>query len=157
MKPIKKTKIVQLEYWDCGDIDHNHNSEDSAQNCIDKREKILPSFDFIKWTKEKYAEVLKEYRGGVRKYDLAKKLGISSERMRQVITKAEKLDRLGLVSNDQIDDLSVRTRNVLARMGLRTVEEVRAALEDGRLKNVPGFGKTSKTELRLWLDSFPSN
>ena len=35
--PVKRTKIVQVEYWDCGISTHNHQTESVAAACMAKR------------------------------------------------------------------------------------------------------------------------
>ncbi|OGT89256.1 MAG: hypothetical protein A2286_14140 [Gammaproteobacteria bacterium RIFOXYA12_FULL_61_12] len=152
-----KPKLVRVEYWDCGSADHRHKTEDAALDCIAKRGKRTPpNTGARKWTNEACAAVLAEHRAGARQCDLAKSLGLSPERVRRVLAKAEQLD-YAVASTDPLDRLSVRTRNCLLSQNLRTVDQVRTALADGRLDDVPNLGKVSKTEVRQWLDGLPSN
>lgn len=157
MKPKLKTELVRVEYWDCGNPDHRHKTEDVAQACIEKREaRTALNTGARKWTNEAYAAVLAEHRAGARQVDLAKSLGLSPERVRQVLAKAERLER-AVASTDPLDTLSVRTRNCLLSQNLRTVEAVRAALASGMLDDVPNLGDVSKSEVLRWLDGLPSN
>lgn len=127
-----------------------------ARACIEKTEKrMVLSTGARKWTKEAYAVVLKHHRNGARQCDIARSLGLSAERTRQVLIKAKRLELAG-ESTDPLDSLSERARNCLRSEGLRTVGAVRAALIDGRLDDVRNFGPVSKEEVRRWLDRQPT-
>lgn len=157
MKPKLKAELVRVEYWDCGNPDHRHKTEDVALACIAKREaRTALNTGARKWTNEAYAAVLAEHRAGARQCDLAKSLDLSRERVRQVLAKAARLER-AVASTDPLDTLSVRTRNCLLSQDLRTVEAVRAVLAAGMLDDVPNLGDVSKSEVRRWLDGLPSN
>jgi len=157
MKPKLKTEIVRIEYWDCGNHDHRHKTEDIAWTCCQKREKrITIGIGPRKWTNEAYAVVLSEHRGGARKCDLARSLRLSPTRVAQVLKKAERLER-EQVSPSPLDTLSVRTRNCLLAQNLHTVEEVRAKLASGKLDDVQNFGARTKDEVQRWLDGLMSN
>lgn len=157
MEPKLKTEIVRVEYWDCGNPDHRHKTEDVARSCFEKREKRTAFTNGAnKWTNEAYAQVLKEHRAGARQCDLARSLGLSSTRVREVLAKAERLES-AQASTDPLDTLSVRTRNCLLQQNLHTVEDVRAALAEGLLDDIPNLGKVSKMEVRQWLNGLPSN
>jgi DNA-directed RNA polymerase alpha subunit len=157
MKPKLKTKIVRVEYWDCGNPDHRHKNKDVALACIEKREaRTTLSTGARKWTNEAYSAVLAEHRAGSRQCDLAKSLGLSPESVRKILAKAEQLER-AVASNEPLDTLSVRARNCLLSQNLRTVESVRAALAAGMLDDVPNFGDVSKSEVRRWLYGLPPN
>lgn len=155
MKPKIKSELVRVEYWDCGNPDHRHKTEEVARSCIQKRKKQAANSTFKrKWTTESYASVLKQYRDGARQCDIARSVGISAERMRQVLAKAARLERDG-EAEEMFPSLSIRTRNCLRAEDLRTVEDVRTALKDGKLDNVPNFGKVSRKEVENWLDGLP--
>lgn len=157
MKPKLKTELIRVEYWDCGNPDHRHKTEAVASACIEKRDsRAALSTSARKWTNDAYAAVLKQHREGARQCDIARSLGLSAERTRQALAKAERLERAG-ESTDPLDRLSVRTRNCLRSQNLNTVEAVRAALADGRLDDVPNLGAVSKAEVRRWLDGLPPN
>lgn len=157
MKPKLKTELVRIEYWDCGNPDHRHKTEAVALNCVAKREKRSAlSTGARKWTHEAHAAVLAEHRAGARQCDLAKSLGLSPARVRQVLAEAERFERAG-ASSDPLDTLSTRTRNCMMAEGLHTVEAVRGALADGRLDDVPNLGEVSKSEVRRWLVGLPLN
>ena len=155
MKPKLKTELVLVEYWDCGNPDHRHKTEDVALACIAKREaRTALNAGARKWTNEAYAAVLAEHRAGARQCELAKSLGLSPERVREVLAKAARLERAAK-STDPFDILSVRARNCLREF--KSVADVRTALADGKLDDIPGFGEVSKAEVRRWLDGLPSN
>ena len=73
-----------------------------------------------------------------------------SARVRDVIRTAERMEKAES-SKDPLNTLSTRTRNCLRAENLRTVESVRAALDDGRIDEVPNFGPVSKKEVIRWL------
>lgn len=157
MKPKLKTELIRAEYWDCGNPDHRHKTEAVASACIEKREsRAALSTGARKWTKEAYADVLKHHREGARQCDIARSLGLSATRTRQIINKAERLELAG-ESTDPLTTLSERTRNCLRGAELLTVEAVREALVDRRLNGIPNLGKVSRAEVQRWLDGLPSN
>jgi hypothetical protein len=41
--PIKKTILVELDVWDCGDSSHKHKKEEAALRCYEKRVNRKPS------------------------------------------------------------------------------------------------------------------
>lgn len=152
MKPKKKTELIRVDYWDCGNQNHRHKTEAVASACLEKRANRAGLTNGArKWTADAYAAVLKQYRDGARLCELARGLGITSTRVRQVLNKAEKLELAGPSSN-RIDKLSVRTRNCLQLWNLDTVEAVRAAMADGSIKEIPNIGKVSFEEIQQWLD-----
>lgn len=157
MKPKLKTELVRVDHWTCGNPDHRHKTEAVAQACIDKREAAEKhTAGARRWTPEAYAEALKAYRGGTRKSELARQLGISQERARQVISKAERLEK-ARDSIDPLEALSVRASNCLGAENIRTVDELRDALASGRLEKVQNLGAVSKAEIRDWLAGLPLN
>jgi hypothetical protein len=157
MKPKLKTELIRAEYWDCGNPDHRHKTDAVASACIEKREnRAALSTGARKWTKEAYAAVLKHHREGARQCDIARSLGLSATRTRQILDKAERLER-AVESTDPLDKLSERTRNCLKSENLYTAEAVRAALADGKINDIPNLGAVSKAEVRRWLDGLPSN
>jgi DNA-directed RNA polymerase alpha subunit len=157
MKPKLKTELVRVDYWTCGNPDHRHKTEVVAQACIDKREAAEKhTAGARRWTPEAYAEVLKAYRGGTRKSELARQLGLSKERARQVISKAERLEK-AKDSIDPLETLSVRARNCLRAENIYTVDHLREALASGKLEKVPNLGAVSKAEIREWLAGLPLN
>lgn len=152
MKPKKKTELIRVDYWDCGNHNHRHKTEAVASACMEKRDNRAGLTNGArKWTAEAYDAVLKQYRDGARLCELARGLGITSTRVRQVLNKADKLELAGQ-SYNLIDKLSVRTRNCLQTWNLDSVEEVRAAMADGSIKKIPNLGKVSLEEIRQWLD-----
>ena len=35
--PVKRTRVVMQEYWDCGNHEHSHQTKSIAKNCIKKQ------------------------------------------------------------------------------------------------------------------------
>lgn len=157
MKPKLITELVPIQYWECGTYGHRHKREDVALACIAKHEQRTTSNTGSKqWTNEALAAVLSDHRAGAKKCDLAKRLGLSSQRVAEVLAKAERLERLKELMGP-FYLLSARTRGLLIAEDLVTVEAVRDALADGRLDAVPNIGEVTKSEVRHWLAGLPSN
>jgi len=97
---------------------------------------------------EKSAAILAEYRAGARVVDLAKKIGRSPKRVYQLIDKGIRAEQRKLLP---LGGLSTRTMNCLRAEGITSREEVRAAMQDGRLADVPNLGVVSLVEIERWL------
>ena len=155
MKPQLKTELVMIERWDCGNPDHHHKTERVAQDCIKRRENKTTNPFTIRWTNAALAQVLAAHRDGARQCDLARSLRLSRERVRQVLRKAERAELLG-ETNDPLVTLSTRVWNSLKRANLRTVDDVRSALAEGRLDDVYDLGSEGMREIKIWLSEFHS-
>jgi hypothetical protein len=103
-----------------------------------------------KWTKEDYANLLAEYKAGARQSDMAKRLGLSRERVRQALLKAMQIEMLA-TSDDPLESLSTRVRNCLRANGACTVEKVLALVDSGAIDDVPNLGNVGKVEVMRWL------
>lgn len=93
MKPKLRAEIVRVEYWDCGDSSHRHKTERVAQGCIDDRARIK-AFNATKtvWTKDLYAAVLAQHRGGASNAQIARQLSLRQSMIRYAIKRAERLE-----------------------------------------------------------------
>jgi hypothetical protein len=152
MKPTLKSELVTVEYWDCGNPYHRHKSEAVALECMLQMEKrALLKTGTRKWTDDELAKVLAAYRGGSRKCDLAKSLGLSQGRVGQIIERAKRVEA-DEDSVDSFDRLSERVRNCLRSEGLRTVEQVIQRERQGTLREITNLGSRSLHEIGLWLD-----
>lgn len=149
-KPEFKTEVVSVSYWSCGNPDHRHRTEDIAARCIARHRPATSRPPPRQWSWEEKDQILAEYRAGSTLREIGRRLGVSVERVRQMKDAAAR--RAVRASNDPLDALRVRTRNVLAAEGLCTVSDIRAALADGRLEKVPNFGAVGMQEVRGWLD-----
>ena len=85
---------------------------------------------------------------------MAKRLGLSRERVRQALLKAMQIELLA-TSDDPLEALSTRVRNCLRASGVCTVAEVRALVVSGSIDGVPNLGNVSKAEVMRWLCSLP--
>jgi hypothetical protein len=84
MKPMRKTKTVEIEYFDCG-FGHQHKTEETAQACIDKR----ASKKYLKWDKQSRRRVLEMKMHGKSFSDIGVAYGgLSANRMRSVCDRA---------------------------------------------------------------------
>ena len=80
--PIKKTKIV--EYWDCGNKKHNHRHEKFAISCMERapNKKALEELKTIGRIRKIY--IAKEVINGRTYSDVAREIGVTVERVRQL-------------------------------------------------------------------------
>ena len=51
MSAVKRTKLVEIEYWDCGNPNHNHGSKDVAERCIEKQKRTT---GHVRMSKDQY-------------------------------------------------------------------------------------------------------
>jgi hypothetical protein len=144
--PTFKIKVVHIEYWDCGNPQHQHQTEPVAAVCIAKTKARNGAH---RWDKPALADLLKEYRSGKRHSDLARQLKLSNSRLSQLIKQAEFAEK---PSQCVFDDLSVRTKNCLIAEGLRTTEEICEAFYSGLLPKLPNMGAVSVQEVGTWLE-----
>ena len=94
MKTGKTTeaKIVEVSYWTCHCENHRHKKREYAQSCIYKSEKPVRVLNH--WTEEKYKEVLDKWRkNDITKAELGREYNVNAERIRQIIAKAERIER----------------------------------------------------------------
>ena len=145
-----KTKLIPVEYWDCGKRDHRHRTEIVAQSCIEKQH--TPIIE-KKWTYKACAEVLKEYRRGIKTLDIAKSLGLTRCRVNQIIRKAERDEQIFQSGEDLFFGLSAKIRNCILNHEIDSIDELHAAMEDGRIDKIPNLGYKSKYELQVWLEN----
>ena len=93
MKPEKKVEKVVIErpYWSCwtDEEGHRHQTEKSAQACIDKHLRSIAK-PAVSWTPELYAAVLKAHAAGESIKLLGAKYGMTASGMRAVIARAER-------------------------------------------------------------------
>ena len=71
--PVKKTKIVEVTFWDCGDDSHSHKTKVACQSCIERQPKTRRPNN-----KEKYAEIFLHALQGHQSKDIAAKFELSS-------------------------------------------------------------------------------
>lgn len=76
---------------------------------------------------------------------VGKILGVSADRVRQLI---ERADRYAMRPS-WLEGLDERLANILIRCGFTNVEQVRAAIE--RIENDPDIGPYRRVTLRAWL------
>ena len=93
MKPEKKVEKVVIErpYWSCwtDEEGHRHQTEKSAQACIDKHLRSIAR-PAISWTPEMYAAVLQAHAAGESIKALGAKYSMTASGMRAVIARAER-------------------------------------------------------------------
>lgn len=110
----------------------------------------------------RHAKALSMRREGQTLQAIAAEMGVSRERVRQMVKKAERLElQKQLAAEKPHLMLSVRTRNCLlgeyrATCGAHDRGDpppslVRAWLDAGTLKRVPNMGKKSVAEVAAWL------
>ena len=91
----KRNRRSELGYWRCGidGDDHRHATQEEAQACkIERaRSKRRPSKPRIRWTSQMYAEALARFEEGESLRSLGEAVGVTAERMRQVVATASRL------------------------------------------------------------------
>lgn len=78
--------------------------------------------------------------------EIARDLGVSPQRVKQVINKTFR------DASDVLGGLSTRTRNCLKASGLSSFTDIEGAFNDGRLFEIPNFGEKSWLEVSEWLE-----
>lgn len=99
--------------------------------------------------KERDLKIVSEFLNGRTKIDIACELGISGERVRQIIARALRRETESRF-RDPFKRLSTRARNCLALERLNTVNRVRNACLQGR-HCIPSAGPKTMMELTSWL------
>lgn len=77
--------------------------------------------------------------------EVGKILGVSVDRVRQLIERADRY----AIRPSWLEGLDERLANILIRCGFTNVEQVRAGLE--RIENNPDIGPYRRATLRAWL------
>ena len=94
MKPIKKTRII--EYWDCGENEHNHKNKHTAESCIARRPKGTKK----RLTRDYLMEMLRLKNAGENMSAIARQQGKSVSTVMRAARKAERIlnyeERTGL-------------------------------------------------------------
>ena len=115
----------------------------------------------MKRTEQEISEIRRLRTEGATFVSIGKQYGISTERIRQIIAKAERVElaRANTPYNP-MQDLSVMARNSLAHCGLTTPALVREAILEGRFDlpthakgRIPQLGAKGKAEVRKWLET----
>lgn len=103
MKSELKECTVIKNYWSCTDDRHRHTKEYVAQECINKHKNKNRIKEQIKWTADKYCELLKIWRGGgITNKSLGERYGVCSAHIRNKRLQAERLERYGrLLTKDK--------------------------------------------------------
>jgi hypothetical protein len=103
MKPIKKKKTIEKEYWFCGDDNHSHMSEFYAQMCIDKMAKRKPKIK----PKINNFECARMVLNGSTYQDVAKIRGITAtsvmQKFNNIIRKSRKITDISSVPDHAIN------------------------------------------------------
>ena len=108
------------------------------------------------YTRNRAREALALRRQGEQFQSIARTLGVSAERARQLVTIGQEIERRQ-ASRDPWDELSARTRNALLADGCEpTPEGVRKQYRticgmQYALGRVPNLGKKSIVEINDWL------
>lgn len=148
-KKIKK-RIIRI-YWTCGIEEHSHQTKQTAERCIEKQQRPKPR----RWSNEGLLELLKKFRSGMRQVDVAKEACVSRQHLRQLLKKAERIERQRSLpkTKDEVafETLTMRVRHILYAAGITTVRGAREALESGQLDGNYGFGVEARSEIHKWL------
>lgn len=86
MEPKKKTRFIEVEYWDCGNDSHCHRTEAVAKRCIEKAaNKISKPPKEVMYRRNIYAA--RAVINGETLKATGKDIGISSGRVREIVCK----------------------------------------------------------------------
>lgn len=107
-----------------------------------------------RWSDDALADLLTQFRAGRRLCELSRENNICSARVRDLVDKAERLERRVPAA---LDGLSARVRNALMRAKIVTIDEVVAAMHDGRISDADGIGPVGREEIWRWLYRLSSN
>lgn len=83
-KPVKKTELVEVEYWDCGICQRRHKSERAAQNCILKSQG-KPKLLSEKLQKARDLHMTRMVVTGATYFKVGHWYGLSSNRAQQIV------------------------------------------------------------------------
>ena len=153
MTQILKSRPKQSDaiVWDCGIATHHHQTQRVADNCIAKRAEQAARRPGR--TQEELAALLREHRaGGITLAAFALRLGVGKERVRQLLMKAEYLERRN-ASPNPLHRLPRHLVGELMVAGIETFEAARAAVLDGRSLSKRLDGLKTREVLKQWVAS----
>lgn len=86
MKPTKKTTFVKIEYFDCGNENHRHKTEEVAKRCMERNanKKRLPPCE-VNYTRN--IHVAREVVNGKTFKAAGEEIGVSGGRAQQIVRK----------------------------------------------------------------------
>lgn len=88
-EPERRSYVV--EYWGCANPDHRHRTLKVAMECIAAACKARRAIK--RWTDETRAKVLSQRRTGLTLRELGEEYGLSGNRIRQLVKRAERRER----------------------------------------------------------------
>lgn len=92
MNAIKRTKWVEIEYWDCGIDSHTHKTEAVANACIDKQKKATTRPDKKSRQKRKIYAARMVLNGDTFS-KVGKDLGITGSSVKQIFDQIMRMAR----------------------------------------------------------------
>lgn len=115
----------------------------------DRLELSKASMKQTRRTNDEYIAVLHSHRGGESRKDIAARLGVSQERVRQILVKAERFERQ---LNDPFAGLGVRAKNCIRAAGCESVTDLYGLLMTTGLDGLQNLGKVTKKEIITWMN-----
>jgi hypothetical protein len=156
MKPTKKHRVIEVEYWDCGIAKHSHKTEAVAQSCIDKQKQKKTTKKNNSWTKEKRLELVKLRDSGLTFDEIGYRYGIGRQQARsvyeQTLIRIQYKTKEGWYS-PAFWGLSQNARNRLIEAGFEPKKDLLiSAIKDGSIdaRKIPNIGKKTFLELKEW-------
>ena len=130
----------------------------TAQIADRLNEGVCPKVHTKDWNR--FAEALRQRREGKTFAAIGKSMGVSPQRVRQMVTHGEQREHaLSNANLSPLDLLSERAKNCLRCGPIGdgklfdeiTPQVVRAWFDSGQLRNIPNMGKQSIQEVATWL------
>lgn len=91
MKTHERTELIEVTYWVCTIEHHRHQTRAVAEACLAKHDR--PKAARIRWTKDMMADLGEAVLSGKGWREAGEVHGISAERARQVVHKAQRMMR----------------------------------------------------------------
>lgn len=86
MKPIQRKTWVEVIYWDCGNQDHRHKTEEIATKCIAKNTNKKPSIP-IDIRRARWLAAMRAVVTGSTWAEAGKVIGVTPSRTMQIVHK----------------------------------------------------------------------
>jgi len=151
---IRKTIMV----WSCHNGNHSHLSRNSAERCIHHHDKVKIITAVSHAAKLRRLKMVAMRASGVTYASIGAEMGISGVRVSYIIRQESmRAARVTTNGEDPFEYLSTRTINCLKAADIRTMHELKQALADGTLKDIPNMGKKSIISVQLFIDQLEND
>lgn len=152
--PVLKQRLIVIEYWDCGLDGHQHSEKTAAVACMEKQARAQAAREAVRFNYQVRAQLLARHEAGTPIAELARQLGLSSSRVREVIAQAQSDKHQAAQFHGDgggdaafvrlLESLTTRSRTCMITENCKTLEDVRAVV---RRRDIPNFGEKSRREV----------